>query len=422
MLSLRTVMALCTAVSGMLTPVAVCSQSDPDPPETHPVVEAPGMSLSDALSRAAARSPEALAPLARTALADSEVPVAGMLMNPLVRMGMLAAPVRLQGNVVVTLPVFGQRAAAIRVAEAGAAAARWDLARARLDIRTATATAWLDLWLAQRSLVNTTETSVRRERLVSITQERLTAGTAPELDALRARAEAARARADRGADERTVVALGRRLSAWLGDSLGASTTAHAVGELPGESPPPAWERLQARLDEHPALEAERARVTELHRRVDLERRQRLPLLAFDFGVDEWNTDGLTPPALVGGVTVEVPVFHNHGALIDRAEAALAVQGAEGAAARARLAADLASAVADYEGAAIRARAEIQEVLPVAQRAADLAVEGYSAGRGDIQSVISAEQALTDARMAADQALAARALAWVRLEAAVGSPL
>ncbi len=423
----RCPVALAVAL-GLSPPTAAWSQTVPVPPALAlppppPTDGAPsGIALSDALAQASARAPDTLVALARQAQAESEVDVAGMLINPSVRVGVLTNPSRLQGGVVLTLPLFGQRGAAVRAAEAGVVSARWDLARARLDVRLATASAWLDLWLAERQTEISRDIAARRLRLLTIAQDRLTAGTAPQLDVLRARAEAARARADAAADALAVTGHARRLGAWLGRDPARSGDLRTGGEVPGSVAPPGLEALVARLDDHPALAGERARLTEARRRVELEERLRLPLVGIDVGVDEWGADSQLPPSLSAGLTVEVPVFHNHGALIRRAEAALATQGYTRSAARVRLEADLAAAYADYEGAALRARAEIEEVLPAAHQAADLAVEGYSVGRGDIQTVIATEQAFTDARLAAQQALAARALALVRLENAVGGSL
>src|SRR5581483_3469458 len=108
---------------------AVAGAQTPPRAETAPS----GITLPDALSQAAARAPDALVAIARQAAAETEIDVAGMLVNPTVRIGALTAPARFQGGITFTLPLFGQRGAAIRAAEAGADAARWDLARARLD-------------------------------------------------------------------------------------------------------------------------------------------------------------------------------------------------------------------------------------------------------------------------------------------------
>jgi cobalt-zinc-cadmium efflux system outer membrane protein len=301
-----------------------------------------------------------------------------------------------------------------------------------LDVRLATALAWVDLWQLERDAEAARETQQRRERLLATTQERLDTGTAPRLDVLRARAEATRARAEATAAVAAVAGAVAQLAVWLGPEFtGVGQVSTAEMPTAPQSLPPLGDLL-ARLDRHPALLRAMAHLQAGTANVVLERRRRWPLVGLDVGAS-FGTPLNQPPALNmyttgsvqdlhAAVSVELPVFHVHGPLIARAQAMESQAQVELAAARVRLAAELARAYAAFQAANERARALNDEVLPAAQEAADLALESYRSGHLDIAGVLAAEQTLTDARNQAQHSIADRARALHTLEHAVGGPL
>ena len=89
---------------------------------------------------------------------------------------------------------------------------------------------------------------------------------------------------------------------------------------------------------------------------------------------------------------------------------------------AQLRATLAGALADYSAAVSRHEAQLHQVAPAAREAAELALEAYQSGGLDLTATLAAEQALSDARLAAARFTADRARAFATLEHAAGRAL
>lgn len=374
------------------------------------------VSLDEALAAAQSNAPEVLAADARTHVADAEIGVAGLMPNPRLRAVAMSEPLRLQINATVPLPIFGQLGALADAARANADTARQTATAARLDARLGAANAWLTLWLSEQQSLAADETSARRRRLVEAIRERFTAGAAPELDVLRAQVEVARADAEREALTHAVRAAAARLGPWIGRAQDAVNL--RANALPEAGALPALQALEARVDRHPrVLEAEgRARAAE--RTARAESRLRWPVPSLELGFNALPLTAGHASDVYVGLSTEVPLFHLRGPMIQRAEATVTAARFERDAVRARLRADLAAAYENTLSAMVRARG-LQEVVALAREAQARTTEGYAAGRGDIQSVLAAEQTLTDAALAVAVARANAALARVELSRALG---
>ena len=88
----------------------------------------------------------------------------------------------------------------------------------------------------------------------------------------------------------------------------------------------------------------------------------------------------------------------------------------------QLRARIVGASADYLAAVRRHEAEVHDVLPSAEEAAELSIEAYQSGGLDLTGTLAAEQALSDARLAAARLTADRARALAALEHEVGRAL
>ena len=307
------------------------------------------------------------------------------------------------------------------------AAVRHDLDVTRLDVRYAATLAWIDLWLAEAEAVLTAETAERAERLAGVTDERFASGAAPRLDVLRARAEALRLRAE--ADSATLAQLSAsaRLAVWIGhDAASLLRTIGAPGEMRAL---PALPILLARIDQHALMLAALTRTSAARASVALERRRRWPIIGFEVGANFFDPSLATGPAQPTpgfadahvSLNFEVPLFNLHGPLIARAQAGVSQSSWEAESVRRRLASDITAAYAEVRAADARARVQRSAVFPAAQEAADLALEAYRAGRVDINGVLAAQQALADARRAANRAEADLSRAVATLTHAVGGP-
>jgi cobalt-zinc-cadmium efflux system outer membrane protein len=143
-------------------------------------------------------------------------------------------------------------------------------------------------------------------------------------------------------------------------------------------------------------------------------------MSLDLGTDVGD------PTLAGTnyraqLTIEVPLFNQRGAYIDRERAIGEVARARVQAAHVQGATELSAAYRTFEAATARQRTLVEAVLPAAQGAAKGTEEAYVLGRAQLVAVLDAERALVDARLTALDAQASRATAWSDIEHALGAP-
>jgi outer membrane protein TolC len=379
---------------------------------------APGRTLADAQRLAQLGAPDVVVSAARASTSSSEVGVAGMLANPRVTLGTATGGYLLSGSLFVSLPLFGQRAAAIDAAEAQARVAAAGIEVARLDARLAVTWAWVALWLVQAESLVARDNAARRARLLEAAQARFTEGAGPRLDVLRATTEARRARAEVAALDEQRGAAAAALAVLLGGN--ETLAAEASGEPRGIDAVPPLAEAEQLAGEHPV--ARRARIM-LHAAdavVIRERRARWPMVGLQVGGSALNHYPPPSTAFSLALTLELPFFN--GALIDRAESGRDTAQTELSAVLLQLRARFAVARAEYLAATRRWDAQAHEVLPAAQEAADLSEEAYRSGGLDLTGTLGAEQALNDARLAALRATAERGRALATLEHAAGKSL
>jgi cobalt-zinc-cadmium efflux system outer membrane protein len=120
------------------------------------------------------------------------------------------------------------------------------------------------------------------------------------------------------------------------------------------------------------------------------------------------------------ILLDVPLFNQRGAYIDREKAQGDVARARVNAARLQGVAELAAAYRTFEAATARQRALVESVVPAARQAAKATEEAYSLGRAQLVAVLDAERALVDARLTALETQAVRASSWADVEHALGA--
>lgn len=380
--------------------------------------DASPVTLQQAQERAQARAPDVAVALARAETARADVAVAGRFPNPSITAGATSGSAIAYANLFIALPLFGQRGTALDAADAQARAVAAGVEIARLDARFAAGVAWIGLWQTHAELQVATDNAARRARLLETTRARFSEGAAPRLDVLRAETEARRAVAEVRALGAQQQAAAERLAAFIGGASG-------VPVLPGGdpkllSPAPAPETLEVMLSEHPLARRARAMLGAADKTVTRERRARWPLAGVQVGGSFLNR--APPPAneLNVALTVELPIFN--APLIVRAERAADAARVELDALDFQLRARVAAALADHAAAASRQEAQVREVLPTAREAAELSLEAYQTGGLDLTGALAAQQALSDANLAAARLTADRARALATLEHAAGRAL
>lgn len=374
------------------------------------------VSFADAQREAADRAPDVIRAATRIDVARADVGVAGNVgPNPRVTLGTTTHGSRFVGSFYAFLPFFGRRQASQHAAEAMVDVVSEDVEVARLDAQLAAAMAWIDLWLAEREAAVAGETSARRERLAHTADAELEVGGVSRLDALRARAEFARASAEASASGELRTAAAARLARWLGREPTGATLA-TRGDLPATVALPSHEEIALALAEHPISVRMGATTRASEAAVRWQRRELWPIFGVTFGANLAARNG-SPNEYTGAVLLDLPAFT--GPQRRRAEALQVAADADADAAVVSLTVGAAEARARLSAAIVRAHAARVDVLPVAREAAELASQAYSAGDLDLTTTLAAEQALLDASLAAERADAEQARAVAALHHALG---
>ncbi|MDB5217213.1 MAG: transporter [Myxococcaceae bacterium] len=377
-----------------------------------------GLAHGAAVRNAEAIAPELAAGRARAGVAAAGVGVAKIFSNPIGTVGSTTDGPRFFSNLTVPLPIT-RRGSAIRAAESSSAAAASELPLLRLDARLGAANAWCDLWLAERNLDVARENEQRAAKVLAAADQRFREGSAPRLDAARAKAEHARARAEVLARAELVGDSSAALAYWLGRD--PTVALHVDGAPPDTQALPPMSALVARLDSHPLFARAAARARLASAMVSVQKDQAWPA----FGVQVGATLGDRQAPVnnySAGLVFDVPVFNWNRPAITQAESGVVQVTAESNAAAARLRSSLVSAYATLKAAVARADAAEKEVLPASQIAADLTADAYQTGAIDLSALLVAEKTLADAKQAAFDAVAQRGRALAALEHALGGAL
>jgi outer membrane protein TolC len=353
---------------------------------------------------------------ARAAVARSDVAIAGTLSNPTFGVSTSTQTARLGLSVSVPLPVFGQRATAVRAARRDADVAALDTAVVSRDVRWSVTLAWIDLWEAEQRAQLFALTADYAGRVEHIAVEKFDSGSGPRVDVVRTRAASAAARADREASEREVLAAAARLSPLL--ALPASTPLATSGEPGFSQELSSAGRLRAHLPAHPVLRRDRAATAAARAHVEDEQRQRWPIVAAQAALAQFDPT-LPKSDLTIGLAFDLPVLNQRGGFIEKARAQEKLARAATTLDERLLTADWVDALRRTEAAEARLRALRDEVVPAMREAETMTEEAYGDGRMDLARVLEAQRALLDARMTEIASVAARVRALADLERAMG---
>jgi outer membrane protein TolC len=377
------------------------------------------LTWAEARASAERRAPELQVAARRIEMARADERVAGALLNPALTVSTARESARLSTGVSVPLTLFGQRAMAVRAAEADTGVVEREARVTLNELRWNATVAWVDAWEASERARLAAVAATDAERLFHITEERFQAGTSPRLDVVRATADRARA----AADARAAVGLASAAAARLAVSVGADPVAPpVVTGAPGVPVQlPALGALVEFLGRNPALERDRAQRRSAVEHVDLERRLRFPVVSAELMVNLW--DPTTPGTdVIVGAAFELPVLSQRGGSIARAEGQRRLAESTSALDAAHLRADLAEAFHRTLAGGNRARELGRTALPAMEEARAMTEESYRSGRADLVRVLEAERAVLDLRLAEREAIATWARSFADLERVVGDSL
>jgi outer membrane protein TolC len=376
------------------------------------------ITFADAIARARRAAPDLATARARESVARAEVDVAGTVPNPTILGATSTQAAKISVGASIPLVILGQRGAAIDASRADLATVKMESEVTWTEVRAATARAFVTLWLAERTASARADAAAIVRHVEGAVLGRVEVGAAPQVEGLRVRAERLRADADAQEAAQLVAAAGSDLGRWIGVVDGAGLRALGDPEVPAE--PPAFTALAARVDANPAIRREELDARAAEARANRERALVRPGLTLDIGMDAYDP---TLPATNyrAQLGIEVPLFNQRGAFIERERRNADAARARTAAERTRRAADLVAAYRTFEAISSRTKALSDGVVPAADAAAVATEESYTLGHAPLVAVLDAEKARIDAKLALLEARAARAEAWIEVERAIGEP-
>jgi cobalt-zinc-cadmium efflux system outer membrane protein len=281
---------------------------------------------------------------------------------------------------------------------------------ARHEVRVA----WFSLAAAEERARAETERADRAQRNSDAIETLFEANRVARIDAVRARAELALARAQRESADQDRASAATRLSLLLDPDAGGDLETTGPIE-PG--PEPDLQAYLARARQaSPAVRTQEAQAAAAAARVDLARRERWPAMALNGGA-RWNDPTQPGTDTWIGLGFGIP-FGSHAA----ADAASAEGDREAAALQvARRQATEAAQAAWRSARSARLRFEAVDTdgVPAAREAAELTRLAYKEGRADLFRVLDAERALTEVLTVRADALEAWGVAFADLKALEG---
>ncbi|HEX4822672.1 MAG TPA: TolC family protein [Candidatus Polarisedimenticolaceae bacterium] len=312
----------------------------------------------------------------------------------------------------------GKRGKRIDVAEAAVGTSQASLAKVTIEVRAKVRRAYFGLAAAERSAAEAQGMAALAARSRDAVRERVKSGDAPRLEQLQT--EMAAAQNENEAVTALALAASRRaeLNVLLGRATDAETT--TAGDLGEGVIPDLATATATALSHNGDLTVLEGRLREQNHRVSLARAQRWP----DFGVMGAVThrDPEFDWGWRAGVSLTLPVFHNHGAEAKLEEATLAQLTAEREAQIADVRSKVASAwtLADARGKQYARYRD--EILPTAREVESMAEESYHAGQTGLVELIQAISAVRDARGRAVDAGLSYQEALADLEEEIGAPI
>jgi len=389
----------------------------------------PRLTLQDAIDRALAASPGLQAARAGIASARGAERQAKLLPNPEFSLEVEnfkgSGPYRdldsaeLTYGVSQNIELGGKRSARRQAATAERKAAEMASESARLDLIRAVKVAYTQAAAAEHSLTLALELESIAKRVLYNVTERVKAAREPEIQQSKAEVAYAASSAARQRAANTCAAKRKALSRfWREAAFPERLSVEYIFSFPE---PEALEIYEARLARSPDI-ARFGRLTEAREaELKLARAGVVPDPKITVGVRQFrDTD---EQALVAGVSIPFPVFNWNQGEIARSGAEIVRADNEHRQAEIDQVGQLTDAWSQWQSAWVEARNLKETILPQAERAFRLTLEGYRAGRFSYLEVLDAQRTLFEARVEQVDALIRLHLARADVErlAAIATP-
>ena len=313
----------------------------------------------------------------------------------------------------------GKRGLRIREAQFDWETTRWDYQVKRLEVLKLTSTAFIDVLAAQRSLELAEEGLAIAEAAVPVTQNRVEAGKASDVELVRTNTAVATARIELEEAQRDLQTARLNLTAQWGEKRASFPS--VIGNLEQVREPPPLETLNAKLRRNPNLARWTAEREKREATLNAARGEAKPDLTLQAGPRLIGTNPIDV-TMVAGVSIPLPLWNRNQGKITEAETDLAKVADERAAAEARAYADLNEAYQTLAHAVEEARVLREKVLPGAKSAVDQITQGYSDGRFSQLDVLEAQKSYNESRTEYVRALATYQKAQAQIDALTAGPI
>ena len=384
--------------------------------------------LADLLREAREKNPDLKAAAARVRAAQSAIAPAGALDDPMLMVQLWNSPadfstvpvmVQLSQNI----PLGGKRGARTEIARADAAMADADLLQKQRDIETQVASAYFDLFLADRTQEIDDELQAILDVVLRASEARVSTGKGEQVELLRAQGAMVQLQSERE------TAIDHRRSSWarlaaLLDRDPAALPAPAMEPRVLERLPDVAALSDRALRERPELLGKRAAVSGAQAQERLQRANRIPDLGvFVAGMHTFrNPEGISD-FLFAGFQVNLPIFSggkNQPRIASAQAQLIAAQEAQHAM-RNRIASEVAESYAHL--LAEKRHIDLHhQLIPIARQAVQSAESSYAAGRIDFTMVLDSARELRMHEMDLAMHLAAYEQRLAELQRAVGADI
>ncbi|MFN2550196.1 MAG: TolC family protein [Myxococcales bacterium] len=384
--------------------------------------------LVDLLREAREKNPDLKAADAHALAAKGSVSPAGALDDPMLMVQLWNTPVDFSSIPVMVqisqqIPLGGKRAARRDAAGAEAAMAEADLAGKQRDVEAQVASAYFDLFLAERTQEVDDELERILRLLLQSSEARVSTGKGEQVELLRAQGALVQLHSDRE------TAVDHRASAWARlaalldrDPMAPSGTTTQPGMLAAL---PEVKALQERaMHERPELTGSQAQTASAEAQMRLAKAMTVPDLGV-FAAEMHTFKNPMGPSdfLFAGFQVNLPIFSgskNDPRIASARAQLVAAQEAEHAL-RNRVVAEIAETYAHV--LAEQRQIDLHhQLIPIARQAVESAESSYVAGRTDFTMVLDSARELRmhDLELAMHQAMYEQRVA--ELQRAVGADL
>jgi cobalt-zinc-cadmium efflux system outer membrane protein len=313
----------------------------------------------------------------------------------------------------------GKRNSRIREAQFDRAGAEWEYQVKRLEVLKLTTLSFIDVLTAQRNVQLAKENVDLTERAVPVTQKRLEAGKASDVELVRTNTAVATARIRLTEASRDLeTARGNLAAQWAGKK---AVFPGVTGNLDQLGPIPSLESLQAKLQKNPDLAKWTTERQKREATLNLARAEGKPDLTLRAGPRLLGASH-ADLTLVAGFSIPLPLWNRNQGKIAAAEADVAKTDDERAAAEAKAYAELNEAYQTLARAAEEVRISRETVLPGAKSAVDQITDGYAAGRFSQLDVLDAQRTYNEAQTQYVKALSDFRKAQAQIDALTAGPV